>query len=144
MSGSRRASRSHRRFAQRLTIALPLLALLAASIYVCVQLRQNSLDAALIQAIKHRQASVAVSPQASVAISLLDKGASANAVESPDKPLTLSKLLSDFWVRLRRNGLKQKKGVSALMLACTIRGSFNHSDAWLCAPADLSLVRALL
>ena len=72
-------------------VLLSFVALAATAIPVCIQLRQDNLDAALIQAVKHRQAATA--------ILLLNQGANARTLDMPYKPLNLQALVTEIWAR---------------------------------------------
>jgi ankyrin repeat protein len=118
-----------------LVIALPLLALVAASISIALQWRQENLDHRLIQAIKRRQNNLA--------ISLLNAGASANAQDTPYSPLTIRTLVSTVWRILNRRGPSKLEYPSSLILTCTV-GSDVHTVQSGAAPANAPLMRTLL
>lgn len=116
---------------------MPLLAIIAPFlIWANVQTRQQMLDAALIEAIKRRQTRQA--------ISLLNEGASGNALDIPRQPLTVQTFVSDVWATLNGTARSKVTYPSALTLACAVRMEAGMSRYLQPVPADVSLVRALL
>ena len=110
-------SRSHinrqpRKRILSIAVALLLLPLVAAILSIWGQWRQDDLNYRLIQSIKRHQTNLT--------ISLLNKGASANAQDAPRGSTEVNKLVTDVWMRLR--GTKPPKNYypSALMLACIV------------------------
>src|SRR5437868_6032345 len=99
-------SRSGPKNIMRLIYLLPLLIFLCGTVSVWLQLRQANLDDALILAIKKRQIQRAVS--------LVDEGASARAVDSPGSPTTIKTVLAEFWDRVRGRANRGRTGTPAL------------------------------
>jgi hypothetical protein len=116
MTGRRRVNRTSRRRILWIVVALPLLALVAASVLVWLQIRQEALDRALIQAVKKLDAP-AVNR-------LLSVGASANARDTGEPPLTVSRLLKRLLARLqhRSDGVPdgERKPVLSVLLSWDI------------------------
>jgi ankyrin repeat protein len=134
-----RTNRRSRKITLWLIAALPLLALAAASISVWMQWRQEALDHRLIAAIK--------SYDTEGAVAALDAGATANARDISDAPVTPRDLLVKLWDRLR--GVPSQNppfpGESALLLSYTVHDV--HIDGFIDSPStsrEHLIVAALL
>jgi ankyrin repeat protein len=121
-----------RRVARRSAAAVLLASLAACGVVLALFLRQERLDAALIQAIKLRRNDAA--------IALLRQGANANA---EDGRTSMKELAAALWAKMRGRPAPGQRRRSALLLACTLQ-TFPQDDLWRAEPADPSLVRALV
>jgi hypothetical protein len=133
MASSSRTNQSCKRMLW-FVVALPLMALLAASISVWRQWRQDALDHRLIEAIKLHQTDKA--------ISLLNHGASADSQDTPYESATIRKLVSDVWARLRGTKPPKEYYPSALMLAGIV--NIDRDAIMFTIHRDVPLMQALL
>jgi ankyrin repeat protein len=136
MGRSRQQSLRVRTRGRRILIGLFLLAAIAATICYLVEDRQESLDAALIGAIKRGE------PDS--AIALLGQGANANAVEPRSQPTTIQEMATAIWERLRAGKSPAAQPPSALALLCNAAGEGDAVAYTASRPVDARLLRALL
>jgi hypothetical protein len=92
----------HQKHLLRLIYTIPLLILIGGSISIYLQLRQANLNQGLISAIRKRDTTKAMS--------LLEQGASARAVDTSGAPATINGMARELWGKVRGRGRTHRFG----------------------------------